>query len=396
MGLFKDINNMMKKSKEEKIKKEIESMRQQKTNNALEKAQFNDKRAQKLYDVGAFRMEQDNKQNTITETFYDDPEHYGYNDVEGPWDSSLREDWYVKPAIEHDMAMKASLGLLRLMQKKWSSQFDEIFCNDKLDWFVTDIFLCNINDTNKIANIIRNKHPELHSKALEIRGNEYNVNELAYNRILYKCIATDIICGNIPDKYNLYLNKLDQTYCRKLLNEFPVHGNAQTKDGRTINVAVAFWISYNVLYYKGYIKEPNDWTEIYKMLLDKLGYTGVKMIDIQTTAFTSGVSGNFFKRQYGEDVYKMCKANKAATRFLNLMKYLLINSSNYTREIEIHTCIESIFFSQRVRGRRVVKERNQLDIGFVYYTFSKEAYKIRVEKRDEKRLEEIKKDLGYE
>lgn len=382
MGFFNDLNKMMQKSKEEKRQKETESIRQLKTNSALNNAEFNDKKAERFYGSGEFRVEADNRKNTITETFYDDPDHYGYNDVEGPWDSSLREDWYIKPAIEYDLAIEAPLGLLRLMQTKWDNQLDELFCNNKLDWFITDIFLCNIQDVNQIASIIRKKHPELHSKALEIKGDNYNLNELAYNRILYKCIATDIICGNIPDKYNLYLNKLDQTYCRKLLNEFPVHGNAQTKDGRTINVAVAFWISYNVLYHQEYIKEPNDWTEIYKMLLDKLGYTGVEMLDIQTTAFTSGVNGNFFKIYYGETVYEMCKANKAATRFINLIKYLLINSSNYTREIEAYTCIENERKVQRVRGRRIVDSTEEYDIGYVYYTFNKNEYKVRAELKE--------------
>lgn len=82
----------------------------------------------------------------------------------------------------------------------------------------------------------------------------------------------------------------DKIFYENRLNKFTTDwfscdiSEAGTIDGRSLNIAVAFYICYGVMVHKKFITEDINIENFYKLLIDKLGYTNIKMLSIEETA----------------------------------------------------------------------------------------------------------------
>lgn len=358
MGILNNFKNLMNQPKiNREKKKEIELEQQRKE--------------------ATFNIDKDMNESILT----------GYSNLdEKIYNRFNYEHWYLVPALDKKIATILPVKLLQHMNSMYNDKpYDEIFYKERFNSFANKMFNTNINEVNDIAIELESKIPNFYKDAISDKSDMCKLNDEVFKNLLYKSIAIDIINGNICDTYNLY-NKYTVEVCRRALNEFPVHCDANNIDGRSINVAIAFYISYNALLADKFIDNSMNIYTIYELLLKKLNYKNIKILSMEDTCLYSGLSDKFFDIKYSCIVRNMVYSNKSAYKFINILKYLIINNITY-KTIEISTSIDNIGKSSyktnqfsaphRCHYGSITKERIYfINICKLKFIFNKEGYYI--------------------
>lgn len=199
--------------------------------------------------------------------------------------------------------------------------------NSSVEGFIASICLIDPNKVKIMAGCLENYVPDLGNRVIDVLHPSVPGDRACIKKFLYYCIVIDIINGNVVDTYGLCNSYYNEVECRKILNDFPLRGKRATADDRSLNIAVAFWISCNadsVMYRP--CKFSDNIEETYKELLKQLNYKDIKLLSKEDTCRYSGIDRRFVDSNFAYNVKDMCINNENAMKMIKLLKYIYANT----------------------------------------------------------------------
>ena len=265
----------------------------------------------------------------------------------GPFKSQYTDGKIIIPAI-NDCAMCAFIGALDWIYSDKSTRSFNNWFEDNICFFIDDICKCNQLCVKSVSDKLLDVNNELACQVINVcMPTKVEAMEHLYD-FFYICLAVDLIRGRVYDTFKVCSDIYDIRNCREIVNSFPIRENTKSSDSTALNLAVAYWISYNAIYSKS-----NDFNRIksfmYNKLVEYLGYSGIRYYDKYEAATFACLDKRLFDIENYLEVRDMCSTNKEINYFLNLLSYIEMNDvykSDFSKQIHGTTQLRIVLTSE--------------------------------------------------
>ena len=267
--------------------------------------------------------------------------------VFGPFKSQYTDGKIIIPAI-NDCAMCAFLGALDWVYSDKSTRSFNNWFKDNICFFIDDVCKCEQVCVKSVSDKLLDINNELACQVINVcLPTKVEAMENLYD-FFYICLAIDIIRGRIYDTFKVCSDVYSISKCRKIVNDFPISENTRSSDSTALNLAVAYWISYNAVYCKS-----TDFNRIktfmYNKLAEYLGYTEIRYYDKYEAATFACLDKRLFDAENYLEIKDMCSTSREINYFLNLLSYIEMNDvykSDFSKQIHSTAPLKLVLTSE--------------------------------------------------
>ena len=308
---------------------------------------------------------------------YEDYDGSTTGDYSGPYNSEWKDGRFIMPTIKYRSSLKAFLEALTWITENQRSHKEFVdWYKNNINKYIVEICNCPLELIRKKAEILRTNYKDIREVFIGI-AKDCQVNNIEMEELFFICLSIDIYTGCIPDIHNLYAEYYESNLCRNIVNSFPIHSTRKTKNDRSINVNVAYYICYNSLYdFRNIFKHEildRYWQNVYYEYMSVLSYANIDTLNAEQAMKLAGLSLKFIDKTESSRCREIIYQNKGAIKVVRFIKYIAVNKCRI-----IDRCIEVngyVYYSKNINGVNKSGTNFKMNMQFGY-----DGYKLQVER----------------